>query len=297
MSSTVNQPVRTGGPEGLYRKSKWGQPLWWIGAWLAFVVSLSVWWLIFSLRKIQQLASFVPGTEVMKEQKMIFAEGMVLIGTLFLGGLALLYYALREQKRMEDIRRFFSSLAHDTKTTIARLVLQSEDLPEEASESFKKNLLDLERQLENSLQVAHSGARKPQMEEVDVAQIVGRLHRVWTNLQFQLQGSDKVPTDVIALESILKNLVSNSARHGLADEIFLEIKVKGREWSLLYCDNAKQALTEEALRAGRNLKSARGLGLYIIHHWVDTLNGRIDFDLSLKEGLQVKAVFPLEELA
>ena len=47
------------------------------------------------------------------------------------GGLALFYYAKREQKRHAQVEEFFAAFTHDAKTALASLRLQAESLKED----------------------------------------------------------------------------------------------------------------------------------------------------------------------
>ena len=122
------------------KKTRWLVPL--FSAWLIFVVSLAIWWMIFSLGLIQKFHEQNPQSDFQQQKTMMMTEGSVLILFLLLGGMALIYYALREQKRLSEVKLFFSTFSHDLKTSITRLVLQGERLSQKYPEEqeFQKNL-------------------------------------------------------------------------------------------------------------------------------------------------------------
>src|ERR1700737_3004770 len=90
---------------------------------------------------------------------MLLWGGGILILSLIGGGLALFYYARREQKRHAQVEEFFAAFTHDAKTALASLRLQAESLREDFGNAEHSPLLDrllgdtlrLQLQLENSL--------------------------------------------------------------------------------------------------------------------------------------------------
>jgi hypothetical protein len=72
-----------------------------VGVWVTFTVTLAVWWLIFGLRQLDLLSQFhvEQSDQLQRHYQMLLWEGGILIASLVGGGLALFYYARREQKR------------------------------------------------------------------------------------------------------------------------------------------------------------------------------------------------------
>lgn len=270
---------------------------WWIPAWLVFVVSLSIWWMIFSLRKVHQLAQYVEDEKLINEQHMLLAEGGVLVGSLLVGGLALIYYALRERRHLEEVKLFFSTFNHDVKTSLARLALQGERLTAGNDPKFKnfhKSLLDLERQLENSLHISQSENRELCYEKINLSHLLSRLHNMWSDIKFNLKGPNEIISDQTAIESILKNLISNSVTHGKADEILIQISKQDGRVHLIYSDNGKAEIAANLLEMGQKLQPSQkgtGLGLYLVNQWVKRLKGELQFSKQ-EAGLQLDITFP-----
>lgn len=274
--------------------------IWAIIAWLVFVVSLTIWWLIFSLRIIAQLSSYVSNSQVEHHQKMLVMEGATLIIFLIVGGSALVYFALRERSRFEEVRHFFSAFSHDLKTSISRLVLQGElifknDKASAESRQFQKNLLALEMQLENSLHLAHQETRSLTLQEVNIKSIVSRIHGHWPDLKVHLQDKGTLVSDAVALESIVKNLVSNSVLHGQADEVNLKVSTNSENIEILYFDNGKPFTGSLEVLGAKPQPSqmGTGIGLYIVHRWAKRLRGQIRFSLNESGSLQVHLTLPL----
>lgn len=275
------------------KKTRWLVAL--FSAWLIFVVSLATWWMVFSLGLIQKFHEQNPQSDFLQQKTMMMTEGSVLILFLLLGGMALIYYALRERKRLSEVRLFFSTFSHDLKTSITRLVLQGERLSQKYPEAqeFQKNLLMLEMQLENSLHLAEMDKRGMIFEPMDLKKIISRLHLQWPGLQIHLQGKESFLGDLVAVESILKNLISNSLLHGQADEIFLKVTSQGQTVHVEYTDNAKNKIESTDL-LGVSLQPSQkgsGLGLHIVRRWMEVQKGSIHFFKTSRGTLAVQLQF------
>jgi signal transduction histidine kinase len=278
------------------KKTSW--VIWSIIAWLIFVVSLTIWWLIFSLRIISQLSSFTGALESTHHQKMLMMEGGTLIFFLIVGGVALVYFALREKQRFEEVRHFFSTFSHDLKTSISRLVLQGEILFQnekstEASRNFQRNLLALEMQLENSLHLAQAEGRRLTLQKLDLKSILSRVHGIWPELKVSLKGPSIVYADAVALESIIKNLVSNSVLHGQADEIYISITPLEQKTELIYADNGRVFEGDPSGLGERShpSKKSTGLGLQIVRQWTRLLGHELQFSKTQSGSLQAHILF------
>lgn len=275
-------------------KGKWTVSLFVL--WLVFVVSLATWWMIFALRMINKYHEQNPSSELLPQTTMLVTEGSVLIVLLLIGGVTLIYYALRERRRFAEIQLFFSTFSHDLKTSITRLVLQGERLSQKdkESEEFQKSLLALEMQLENSLYLAQMDRRGLVIESIDLKKLISRLHTQWPALKIQLQGKERFLADAVALESILKNLISNSLLHGKADEVFFKVIQHKPFVQVVYSDNSELALQRDPDQFGRKLEPSlkgSGLGLYIARRWMELQNSRICFSMTEKKTLQVEMQF------
>jgi len=283
------------------KTSSW--QIWTICGWLSFVIALSAWWLIFGVRTIHQLGQFVSDEDgLLRKRNMLIMEGSTLILLLIVGGIALIYYALREKKHLEEVKHFFSTFSHDLKTSISRVVLQSEALvkPGEASDkikNFQKNLMALEMQLENSLHYAQQESRALALEPVDMKSVVARLHSQWPDLKFNLQGQGRFLGDAVATESIFKNLVSNAVLHGEADEMTFNLISDGGFVMVELSDNGKP-VEADVKTLGKRLQASRkgtGIGLFLVGQWVARSRGQIHFSKSERGSLTVVLRFPAAE--
>lgn len=274
--------------------------LWATIAWLVFVVSLATWWMIFSLRIISQLQEFVGDGSLQKQHDMLLMEGAVLIVLLICGGTALIYFVVREKKRFDQVRLFFTTFTHDMKTSITRLLLQSEELGQKISpegvKSFQKNIIALEFQLENSLNLAQFNRRDAHIEKVEPKSLVVRLHQYWPNIKITLNNNIPLYTDSVGLESILRNVISNSMIHAKADEFKIKIET-GRNYCIEVTDNGSPSNFDFS-SAGYTITpsvSGSGIGLYLIRQWVEKLGGTIAFLPSDVGSVKVVLCLPLKK--
>ena len=132
--------------------------------WMAFTIALASWWLIFGLSQARQLAALEgpEGAQIARVTRMLVLEGVILVGMLIAGGVALLAAIRLEQRRRRDLRSFYMAFTHDLKTSLTSLRLQAEALREDlpaASDNpnlrrMLKDSVRLQLQLENALALA-----------------------------------------------------------------------------------------------------------------------------------------------
>src|SRR5437588_11555977 len=115
-----------------------------VGLWVAFTVTLAGWWLVFGLRQLNLInqSNLEGAVQLHRHYQMLLWEGSILIVSLIGGGMALFYYARREQKRHAQVEEFFAAFTHDAKTALASLRLQAESLQEGYAEAGQNPRLD-----------------------------------------------------------------------------------------------------------------------------------------------------------
>src|SRR6185312_16564845 len=182
--------------------------LWLSVFWLVFTFSLTVWWWIFGFRQLHRLAVQIPPEQFTKDHRMLLWEGAILIGTVFLGGVSLVILANRDRVRHEQTKLFFGNFAHDLKTSMARLRLQTEMHLEDPSDAASmsrliENINRLDLQLENSLWVARGEEQKLHLRDLKISDILSYLRSEWPELEISLEKEAVVLADEQALRSVL----------------------------------------------------------------------------------------------
>src|SRR5207253_9172269 len=186
-----------------------------VALWVTFTVTLAGWWMIFGLRQLDRLNQLhvEQADQLQKHYQMLLWEGGILIASLLGGGLALYYYARREQKRHVQVEEFFAAFTHDAKTALASLRLQAESVKEDLGanpspvlDRLLQDTVRLQLQLENSLFLVNLPTGRLLNESVRIGQLVDALRYHWPELTIIQKGDGVVRGDSRADESILKNL-------------------------------------------------------------------------------------------
>lgn len=262
-----------------------------VALWVTFTVTLAAWWMIFGLRQLALLSQFhaEQADRLQRQYQMLLWEGGILIASLVGGGLALYYYAKREQKRHAQVEEFFAAFTHDAKTALASLRLQAESLKEDLGanpspllDRLLQDTLRLQLQLENSLFLVNLPTGRLLNEPVRIGQIVDALRYHWPDLSIIQKGDGVVRGDSRALESVLTNLIHNAVTHGEASEIRINVEsVTGGRLILHVVDNGRgfkgdfKQLGRLFVRHARG--SGSGVGLYISRQLLMRMNANLSF--------------------
>ena len=277
-----------------------------VALWVTFTVTLATWWMIFGLRQLDRLNQLhvEQADQIQKHYQMLLWEGGILIAALIGGGLALFYYARREQKRHARVEEFFAAFTHDAKTALASLRLQAESLKEDLSgnsnpllDRLLHDTLRLQLQLENSLFLVNLPTGRLLIEPVRIGQLVDALKYHWPTLTIIQKGDAVVLGDARAIESVLTNLVHNAVTHGQASEIRIttEAGYKGR-LCLRVADNGSgfagdfKQLGKLFLRHSHG--SGSGVGLYISRQLALRMNSTLEFSRGCDGGFVAELKFP-----
>lgn len=274
--------------------------------WVTFTVTLAGWWMIFGLRQLDLLNQFhaEQADRLQRQYQMLLWEGGILIASLLGGGLALFYYARREQKRHAQVEEFFAAFTHDAKTALASLRLQAESLKEDLGanpspllDRLLQDTLRLQLQLENSLFLVNLPTGRLLSEPVRLGELVDVLRYHWPAVSITQKGDYVVRGDSRALESILTNLIHNAVTHGEASEIHIIAKPgsSGR-LTVRVVDNGSgfqgefRQLGKLFVRHARG--SGSGVGLYISRQLAKRMNANLNFEPGAEGGFVAELNLP-----
>jgi len=279
-----------------------------VALWVTFTVTLAVWWLIFGLRQLDLInqSNLEGAVQLHRHYQMLLWEGGILIASLIGGGLALFYYARREQKRHAQVEEFFAAFTHDAKTALASLRLQAESLKEDLGskpnpllDRLLQDTLRLQIQLENSLFLVKLPTGRLLIEPVKLSNLIDTLRYHWPDVKIVQKGDGVVLADVRALESVLTNLVQNAVTHGRASEIAITVdRNDSGRLNLRVADNGRgfqgdfDQLGKLFVRHARG--SGSGVGLYISRQLVKRMNAKLNFTRGADGGFVAELDFPGE---
>ena len=277
-----------------------------VALWVTFTVTLAAWWMIFGLRQLDLLSQFhvEQADRLQRQYQMLFWEGGILIASLVGGGLALYYYARREQKRHAQVEEFFAAFTHDAKTALASLRLQAESLKEDFGanpnpllDRLLQDTLRLQLQLENSLFLVNLPTGRLLTEPVRIGQLIDALRYHWPTLSIIQKGDAVVRGDSRALESVLTNLIHNAVTHGNASEIRIVAEpIDGGRLILRVSDNGMgfkgdfKQLGRLFVRHARG--SGSGVGLYISRQLAKRMNANLHFEPGAEGGFVAELNLP-----
>ncbi len=280
-----------------------------VGLWVAFTVTLAGWWLVFGLRQLDLInqSNLEGAVQLHRHYQMLLWEGGILIVSLIGGGMALFYYARREQKRHAQVEEFFAAFTHDAKTALASLRLQAESLQEDYAESGQNPLLDrllrdtvrLQLQLENSLFLVNLPHGKFFLEPITLSDRIEALRLHWPDLTITQSGEGILMADARALESVLTNLVQNALTHGRATQVDFNVQKSDGRLRVTVTDNGRgfhgdlSQLGKLFVRHARN--SGSGVGLYIVRQLIKRMSGTIRFQSSESNGFMAEIELPAAE--
>lgn len=268
--------------------------------WLVLIGALTTWWWLLSLRQLDAMRTLMTVEEYTSNFRMIMSEGAFFVLAVLVGGMALIILAKKDLERHEQIRLFFGNFAHDIKTSISRLRLQS-DLLRDGFDSqtlsrLGENMNQLDLQLENSLWVARGETQTLHLQDVKISKIFSVIRSEWPEVEISLTSDATVYADELALRSVFRNLIQNAVIHGKASKMQLVVKKTDGYFEIEFQDNG-QAFTGDLSQLGKHFiqpKSSHGngLGLYLTRFLVDKLAGKIHFTLGKDAQLVVLVILP-----
>ena len=256
--------------------------------WFAFTFSLVTWWWVFFLVKFQSQSS----------HKMFAWEGSMLLGFILVGGISLILFSYRDQKRHQRLRFFFSTFSHDIKTSIARLRLQAEVLEEDLHGNnnpvMKRLIQDIQRldlQLENSLLLANIEESPLLREDVSLNELLGNLRNEFPDLSIDLEREAYIVGDRRALMSVFRNLLQNSVLHGKATTVSFKVRaISGNRLEIIAQDNGLGFKGSPGKLGSEILISTdsrgNGIGLLITKRLVEKMKGDIRFESQENAGFK-----------
>lgn len=256
--------------------------------WFAFTFSLVAWWWVFFLIRFQNT----------NPHRMFAWEGSILLGAILIGGVALIVFSYRDQRRHERLRFFFSTFSHDIKTSIARLRLQAdvleEDLQHSSNPIMKRLLQDIQRldlQLENSLLLANLEEGHLLIEEISLNDILTHLRNEFSDLSLELEKEAHVHGDRRALLIVFRNLLQNSVVHGKATTIRIKVRATSSSHLEIIFEDDGLGFKGNLKKLGSEIlistdSRGNGIGLLLTKRLMQKMKGDVHFQSQENSGFQ-----------
>lgn len=222
---------------------------------------------------------------------------------------------------LERERRFVADAAHELRTPLAVMKLQTQHIQLLAPPSLQNELEKLHEGVERGHRVVEQllllarldeAADFPLLAAQDCVEICRRslADMAYLAVQKQVELSFNSNTETLLLDMnptlldiALRNLIQNSLRYGLEHnsievnlvqhDSFLEIQVKDAGPGV--DERVLEHLTRRFYRHGTNDNSGAGLGLSIVSRIMQTLQGEVKLHNLAPHGLQVSLYIPLNK--
>ncbi|MCC5816453.1 MAG: HAMP domain-containing histidine kinase [Leptospira sp.] len=284
--------------------------------WLILTVSLGIWWFYLGLRQANTISdltiamgspySDLGNSLLQKQSRMIWMEGTFFIVMLSLGGSLLIWFTYRDIQRNNLIQDFFSTVTHEMKTPLAGLRLQVEGLLDDLGETSEYSYVlkravkesdRIESQMEKAFYLASiMRSESLFLERTNIGEMKFALEESYPQVDWEIKEDIDWLADKKALESILKNLIENSYKHGIATKVTVSVKSEGGKVCLFVDDNG-QGFHGNMKDLGKPFQrhsstSGTGIGIYIINGLIKKMNASIQFR-SDEIGFHVKISLPI----
>jgi signal transduction histidine kinase len=280
---------------------------WLLLVWLAFTVSLSIWWIIFGERQLGLISAsgLSSSEEIIRGQRMLFWEGLTLVLSLVSGAVAFFFLAKKERKESQAAQNFLLTFTHELKTPIASLRLQAEELSSRLSDSSEKELLKrlvsdtsrLTLQLDNCLFLASLDSEKVFLENIPLSLIQEQIAYDWPELKIVANKQAQILGDRRVLLSIFRNLVHNAVCHAKATSLSVDIQQQANAGfiNLSISDDGK-GFSGDARNLGKlfqrqGASSGSGIGLYLVRKLAKVIGGNCSFEIA-NSRLLIKLKLP-----
>ena len=281
--------------------------------WLVFTITFGGWWLFLGLKQARMVADLKKsiGGKVAEESfgelerfdRMMKWEGASFLVLLAIGGGTLLYLSYKDDQNTRLMNDFFSTVTHEMKTPLASLRLQVESLTEDLeAKKYQKvlrrlshDLLRIESQMEKALYLANMARSKiVYLEKTALDDVLAVLEMDWPIIQYSKSGI-YLKADRRGLESILRNLVENSANHGKADEVVVRVEAGDGLVTIVVQDNGC-GFSGELKNLGKpfvrhSSSSGTGLGIYLVSNLLQRMDGKMELRPG-SEGFGVAITLP-----
>jgi PAS domain S-box-containing protein len=224
-----------------------------------------------------------------------------------------------EMKLSQMKSNFVSMASHEFRTPLATILsslfLLKKYSDKANQDKFLKHVEKIKFSVNNltailddclSLTKLEEGKVKPKVERLNlkpyldkVCQNFNKIKKSDQNIFYHHHGKDEIYIDPVILGNILSTLVSNASKYSPPGTDIIISSVSNHAFHLSVKDAGIGILKEDQLHLFERFYRASnagtvqgtGLGLYIMKHYVDILNGSIEVDSEIGKGTEFKITF------
>lgn len=282
-------------------------------AWILMLCLLGGWWVSLLLDQAGRIAGLeqqLGVTQVdaqrqwLRTQRMLFWEGGTFFVALVVSLLLLAGLHWRDNRRARALQAFFASVTHELRTPLASVRLEAEGLadvlPADApGRALVDRLLEdttrLESQVERALELARlEGGGTILTRPVGLAPMVVQFLRTWRPVPgAQVEVRNEVEdaailADPASCQTILRNLLDNSVRHGRGETRVVTLRSTTRPdgtVDLVVRDNGGPSADPPRDLGGLFVRGSTSTGAGVGLHLVRQLMRRMGGDARFRPGL------------
>lgn len=276
--------------------------------WIVMLCLLGAWWVSLMLDQAGRIAGLeqqLGVTEVeaqrqwFRTQRMLYWEGGTFFAALVVSLLLLAGLHWRDSRRARALQAFFASVTHELRTPLTSVRLEAEGLEEvlptgSPGRPLVDRLLEdttrLESQVERALELARlEGGGQIITRPVGLRPMVTQFLRTWRpppgrRVELRNEIEDlAILADPSSFQTILRNLLDNSVRHGGGDPLVIALRSEAGTGTvrLVVRDNGGPSaeLPRElgGLFARGSTSTGAGVGLYLVGQLMRRMGGNADF--------------------
>ena len=285
-------------------------------AWILLLCLLGAWWVSLMLGQAGRIAEleqqvgvtqFEAQRQWLRTQRMLYWEGGTFFAALVISLLLLSGLHWRDNRRARSLQAFFASVTHELRTPLTSIRLEAEGLakllPEgQSGRPLVDRLLEdttrLESQVERALELARlEGGGKVMIRPVGLSPMVNQFLRTWrpppgTKVELQNEVKDAaILADPACCQTILRNLLDNSVRHGRRDPLTITLSSTAEKGAvrLIIRDNgiSSEGFPRElgGLFERGSTSTGAGVGLYLARQLMRAMGGDAQFKPGQPSGL------------
>jgi signal transduction histidine kinase len=206
---------------------------------------------------------------------------------------------------MESRMRLVAAAGHDLRTPITRMRLRAEFLPDQEQSAWLRDLDELRRIADSSIQLVHEEVERKSDESVRLDKLTETVveELTATGLTIELVGSTPVLIRAapLAITRVIRNILTNAATHGKGCKALVEARLDS---AVLVIEDRGPGIPEAVIDrvfepffridpARQQFIPGAGLGLAIAKEIVGRHNGEIALTNRAAGGLRQEIKFPL----